>query len=113
MTAQKIIEKASLMLGFSGANEQRIQENALTVVNAIYAELFFLENDKGFKEINDFSDEINLSERILNDVMPYGVASLLAFALGDIENQNHYGQIYNLKRKKHVNTQLTDVLPCL
>ena len=83
MTAQKLIEKASLMLGFSGENEQRIQENALAVVNAVYAELYFLENDNGFKEIEKFSDEIKLSERVLNDVMPYGVASLLAFSLGD------------------------------
>lgn len=113
MTAQKLIEKASLMLGFSGENEQRIQENALAVVNAVYAELYFLEKDNGFKEIEKFSDEIKLSERVLNDVMPYGVASLLAFSLGDTENQNHYGQIYNLKRKKHVNSLLVDVLPTL
>lgn len=111
MTAGLIIEKAVQMLGFSGIEDARIQKCALNALNRIYAELFFLQKNEGFCEITDVTQEIELDERILKDVMPYGVASLIAVSLGDSENHNFFGQIYNLKRKKHSSDNVEDVLP--
>ena len=111
MTAQKIIDKSAKMIGYSGACDARLQAVALNALNRIYAELFFLENSENFREIKDLSQKINLKERILYDVMPYGVASVIASSLGDSENANYFATIYNLKRKKCENSSVIDIIP--
>lgn len=111
MTAQSIIEKSAKMLGYSGADDARLHSVSLNALNRIYAELFFLENNENFREIKDLSQKINLKERILFDVMPYGVASVIATALGDSENANYFAQVYNLKRKKCGNSSVIDTIP--
>lgn len=111
MKAFKIIENAAQMLGFSGVEDSRVQGCALNALNRIYAELFFLENRENFKEITEYSQNVDLEERLCCDVVPYGVASLIAASSGDSHNSNFYGQLYNLKRKKHVHTVMEDVIP--
>ena len=111
MTARQIIEKTVRLSGFSGIEDAKIQKCALTCLNRIYAELFFLENKSGFNEITDVNGEVELDERLVVDVMPYGIASLIALALGDSENHNYYGQIYNVKRKRCAASVITDSLP--
>ncbi len=111
MTADEIVERAALMLGLKGLEEERIQSHALTAVNRIYAELHFLTGDEDFCEISELSQPVNISQRLFYDVMPYGVAALLASAMGDTANQNYFAQIYNLKRKRAQGTSLQDTLP--
>ncbi len=111
MTALRIIEKAANMIGCSGVDDSRIQAIAINALNRIYAELFFLDNGENFREITELTQPLYLGERLYFDVLPYGVASLIAAGLGDSENSNYYGQIYNLKRKKHVNSVMEDVIP--
>lgn len=116
MTAQKMIEKALLLLGLSDMQgnvaDPRFQSSALSAVNAVYADLFFVRGGKGFTEISDTAQSINLDERTLNDVMPYGVASFIAQSLGDMDNQQYFSMIYNAKRKTVVNTDsIQDTLP--
>lgn len=111
MTADKIVERAALMLGLKGVEEERIQPHFLTAVNRIYAELHFLEGDGDFQEISQLSQPVNISKRLFFDVMPYGVAALLASAMGDTANQNYFAQIYNLKRKRAQGDSWQDTLP--
>ena len=111
MRADKIIEKASLMLGLKGLEDERVQAHALCALNRIYAELHFLESDEEFFEISELSQPFNISQRMFYDVMPYGVASLLASAMGDTANQNYFAEIYNLKRKRAIGSSWQDTLP--
>ena len=106
MTADKIVERAALMLGLKGVEEERIQPHALTAVNRIYAELHFLEGDGDFQEISRLSQPVDISQRLALDVMPYGVAALLASAMGDVANQNYFARLYNLKRKRAQKAQI-------
>lgn len=116
MTAQKIIEKALLLLGLGDMQgntaDPRFQSSALSAVNAVYADLFFVKGGKGFTEISDTSQSIEFDEKILYDVMPYGVAAFIAQSLGDMDNQQYFSMIYNTKRKTVVNTDsIQDTLP--
>lgn len=103
MTGEQIIAKAIFLLGyndmFGNTNDARFQVTAKNALNFIYSDLFYINQTKGFKEIEGFSDEIELPERALFDVMPYGVAAFIAQAMGDGENQQYFSQLYNLKRK--------------
>lgn len=117
MTAENIIDKAVELLGYNDINgttaAARYQTAALTAVNTVYSDLYYLSNEKGFNSV-DLYGEINLSERILNDVMPFGVAALIAQSMGDSDNQSFYSQMYNLKRKSAVaHSEIQDVLPTL
>lgn len=111
MRADKIVERAALMLGLKGLEDERIQAHALTALNRIYAEMHFLESEGEFLEISELSQPVNISQRLFYDVMPYGVASLLASAMGDTANQNYFGEIYNLKRKRAKGASWQDTLP--
>lgn len=111
MTARKIIDVSARMLGYQNGSDLRIQDVALNALNRIYAELFFLENGENFAEITNLSQKIHLKERILIDVMPYGVASLMASSLGDTENAGYMAEIYNRKRKKREYSFVSDALP--
>ncbi len=110
MTASLIIDRSAKMLGLTGVEDQRIQGCAINALNRIYAELSYL-SQKEFSPITSFGDNVELEKRLLDDVVPYGVASLIAASVGDSENMNFYGQIYNLKRKKQGFSTVTDVLP--
>jgi hypothetical protein len=103
MTASKIIDKAILLLGYDTLKNtgsiSGFEHAALTALNIVYADIFYLYNFKGFKEITDVSQPVDLNEKAIFDVMPYGVAAFLASSQGDSDNQQFFSQIYNLKRK--------------
>lgn len=116
MTASKIIEKAMKLLGYDilqkTGSVTDIDENAITAVNTVYADLYYLINKDGFIAITTAQDIVNLSEKALCDIMPYGVAALMASFQGDSDNQQFFSKIYNLKRKSLSNEEsVNDVLP--
>lgn len=116
MTANQISTKALILLGYNDMNgntsDPRLQVTALNAVNAIYADLFYKFNSKGFKELGTLAEELDLPERILNDVVPYGVAAFIAKNIGDGENQQYFSALYNTKRKSAVNgSSIVDVIP--
>lgn len=118
MIAKNIIDKAMALLGYAdmegNTDSARFQLTSITAVNAIYSDLYYLNNKTDFKPITSANDSVNLEERVLNDVMPYGVASFIAQNMGDTVNQQFYSQMYNLKRKA-VSAQgtITDTLPAV
>lgn len=108
----------------SGPSE--LLQRSLAVVNQIYSDLFYAENrDAGesqglrrrnaltgeesgtagkigsggeFVPLIDLMDEIRLSRRAASDVMPYGVAMLLAQSESDGDSQQLFAALYNRKR---------------
>ncbi len=115
MIASKIIDKAILMLGYDALKKtgsiSGFEASALSALNIVYADLFFLFYEENFLEITDASQPVNLPKNVLYDVMPYGVAAFIASSQGDSDNQQFYSEIYNLKRKKlNVNSEFQDTI---
>lgn len=116
MTAKDIADKALTLLGYNDMNgntaDPRFQVTALNAVNFIYADLFYCLNDDGFKELGKLSEDVDLPERVINDVMPYGVASLIAKNVGDGENQQFFASMFNTKRRSvSAGGEIQDVIP--
>lgn len=117
MTGREILDKAVRLLGYTdslGNMEMsgRIKSRAITVINFIYSDLFYLLKKEGFVGIKELGDEIYLPERLLNDIMPYGVAALIAQSEGDGDQQYVFIKLYNAKRAGAAgNSNIVDILP--
>ena len=117
MTAREILDRAMRLLGYTdglGNPEMsgRINSRAISAINSVYSDLFYLNKEKGFQAIKDLKDEIFLPERVLNDVMPYGVAGFIAQGESDGDQQQLFMAIYNKKRLGAVRpSNIKDVLP--
>lgn len=117
MTGQKIIENAISLLGYTAANgnlqqNARIAAKALVTVNQIYSDLWRICNDGDFVPLKTVHEEIKLPERAVNDVMPYGLAMLIAQSESDGDQQQLYAALYNRKRTSLSKREsIQDVLP--
>lgn len=110
MEAKEIIDRSLALLGYE--NSEILVKRALSAVNIIYSDLFYLSNERGFIAVKSLNDEINLEEMTLNDVMPYGVAALIAQSENDGDNQNLYMSMYKDKRRKiGARGQIVDCVP--
>lgn len=117
MTGRQVLDRAMGLLGYqtiealSGPSE--LLQNSLTVVNQIYSDLFYTENRQAgkshgiggesaaggdFMPLIDLMEEMRLSRRAAGDVMPYGVAMMLAQNESDGDNQQLFATLYNRKR---------------
>lgn len=89
-------------------------KKGLPSMNQIYADLWFIEKpDAVFQPLASMSEEVALSDRAVYDVMPYGVAMLLAQMSGDTLNQSLYAATYTQKRRVAGKTTMTiqDTMP--
>ena len=117
MTARDILTTAMTMLGYTRNNgeisgEQELFKRGIIAVNQAYADLFYLLGGKDYKAITSSNDTINLPERILNDIMPYGVAMFIAQSENDGDSQALYANIYNKKRASvRIANTVQDVMP--
>lgn len=118
MTGSEMMKKALVLLGYTDSTgeisgEQRFRSRAITVLNGVYADLFYAINGTGFVPISHVTDKIELPERVLNDVMPYGVAAFLAQSESDGDQQQTFIALYNAKRASLTKMTTTrDVIPC-
>lgn len=120
-TAKEVLERAMQLSGYvnsEGAPDRLrdadIYKRGLALVNQIYTDMFFAETPNSeFHPLRTMEEEIPLSARCINDILPYGVAMLLAQAEGDAANQSVFSYAYNQKRAGGVkNTQrITDKMP--
>ena len=120
MTGTEIAQKALLLLGYSDtqgsvATEQRLKARALTVINTVYADLYFHSNyEIEFRPLRSMNDKIPLNERILNDIMPYGVAAYFAITESDGSSQQVFASLYNSKHAAGLKPQsIKDTLPAV
>lgn len=117
MTAAEIIRKIIALLGYTDGNgniaaNTQTRQRALTAVNAVYADLFYSLGGSGFSPLLSPEDKIELPERILNDVMPYGAAAFLAQSENDGDQQQYYIMLYNQKRAALTRKEsVTDSIP--
>lgn len=117
MIGREVLNKAVRLLGYTNSLGEpeisgRISSRAIAVLNFIYSDLFYLLKKEGFVGIKELGDEIDLPERILNDVMPYGVAALIAQSESDGDQQYIFVQLYNSKRLGVAGTgEIQDILP--
>lgn len=75
-----------------------VTARALSLINQIYSDVWYGLHDEGFEELPSLADELCLPERVIDDVMPYGVAMLFAQTIGDADNQSLMATMYNRKR---------------
>ena len=89
-----------------------VTARALPLVNQIYSDVWYGLYDEGFEELGAITDTLRLPERVVNEVMPYGVAMLMAQTLGDADNQSLMATYYNRKRASLTHPrERKDVMP--
>ena len=103
MTAADMEKKIINLLGYTDgsgniAPNAHLRQRTLTAINAVYADLFYALGRTEFSPVLSPEDAIDLPERVLNDVMPYGAAAFLAQSENDGDRQQYYIMLYNQKR---------------
>lgn len=119
-TGRDVFERALRLLNYTDGNGRldgqqyaELFKRGLPLVNQIYSDLWFAEQEGPFCELNNLSAPLRLSARCVHDVMPYGVAMLLAQTESDGDAQQLFASLYNQKRsvvRRAVRRR--DVLPC-
>ena len=118
MTGNEMMKMALTVLGYTDSTgeisgDQRFRSRALTVLNGVYSDLFYIKHRDGFIPLKNTTDNIVLPERELNDVMPYGVAAFLAQSESDGDQQQTFILLYNSKRAALTQSEAVgDVIPC-
>ncbi len=103
MKAREIVERALKHLGYTDRLGKPDAEAfgpqykmALTACNAVMNELQRKEG-KAYTTLSSLEDTIELSERSINEVMPYGVAMHLAIIDNDESQQSVFSSLYSQK----------------
>lgn len=121
MNGMSLFNRAMEMLGY--ASEEGISgrddmlKKALTLVNNVYAELYYAfvgghGKEDNFVSLANINDTLNLPKYVLTDIAPYGVAMYLAQSESDADNQSLYASIYNQKKLRGKSVgRITDRLP--
>lgn len=102
MTGNDILNTSLQLLGYNESNGNThlttvIRNRAVAIVNLVYMEL---SRNCGVNNtpICSLGDEIKLPDRVLNEIMPSGVAMYIANGEGDANNEAFWGREYNAKR---------------
>lgn len=119
MTGQQVLEQALALLNYTGSDgrfssqqTRPVWSRALFVVNQAYRDLWNVERDDEFVALAQLAETLRLSARAVGDVLPYGVAMLLAQGEGDGDNQAVFSSLYAQKRASLARTeQRQDALP--
>ncbi len=119
-TGEEIKNRALELLNYTNQNGRTdstmfadITARSLALVNQIYAECWYaLEGKRPFVPLPTLSAVIALPPRVIEGVMPFGVAMLMAQSIGDGDNQGFMADLYNQKRATLTQTQRRkDVMP--
>ncbi len=120
MTGQEVFRQAMRLLGYTdtlgdldSAQNTELYKRGLTVINQLVCDLSLSERDTMAPPLGSLRQELPLSERTARDVLPYGVAMLLAAAEGDGDNQQLFAALYDQKRVsvRQGYERRTDTLP--
>lgn len=102
---QDILEQALRLLNYTdiygqldGQQHMELYKRGLAAVNQIYCDLWYAGKTEPFLPLTSLREPVLLSARQVQDVMPFGVAMLLALSEGDSDNQQLYATLYNRKR---------------
>ena len=116
MTVKEMVTKALNLLGYNDSTgnsmDSRFQTVGKNAVDFVLADLIHCLGRSDYGDLKTLSDEIKMPERVLYDVMPYGVAAFIAESIGDGEKQQYFSSMYNAKRKTLVyQDSVQDVIP--
>lgn len=116
MTGRNVLQQALGLLGYQNMEEitgqSEILQRGLMAVNQIYADLHYITTLRPHQPLADLAEELLLSQRAAADVMPYGVAMLLAQTESDGDNQQLFAELYNRKRSSLSRTDwVQDTMP--
>lgn len=112
MTGLDVIQRALLLLNYtdeSGRADSRISgavsARGLSIVNQLLADAHAEAPDTPFTPLQAITEALPCSDRVAVDVLPYGVAMLLAQGEGDGDNQSTFAALYNQKRAAFTHTE--------
>ena len=113
MTGKVMLDKALRRLCYGAlSGNTRITNRSIEVINEIYADLYYCLSDEGFSPITSLDDVIDLPERLIHGVMPYGICMLLAEGESDGDNQQFYATKYTAARQSIKSTgYIVDKMP--
>ncbi len=120
MTGNEVFRQAMRLLGYTdtlgdpdSALNGELYKRGLAVLNQLMCDLSLSESGKIAPPLTSLRQELPLSERTARDVLPYGVAMLLAAAEGDGDNQQLFAALYDQKRVsvRQSYERRTDTLP--
>lgn len=115
MTGLDVIQKALLLLNYtdtSGRADSRVSgavaARGLGILNQLLADAWYAKNDTPFTPLSATTQVLPCDDRVAMDVLPYGVAMMLAQGEGDGDNQSTFAAIYNQKRAAYTHTQVRE-----
>lgn len=120
MTGQEVFRQALRLLGYTdtlgdpdSAQNTEVYKRGLAVINQLVCDLSLSESGSMAAPLTSLRQDLPLLERTARDVLPYGVAMLLAAAQGDGDNQQLFAALYDQKRVSVRNgyERRTDTLP--
>ncbi len=116
MTGKSVLYQALSLLNYRNLEELSGQSevllNGMAAVNQIYADLHYACSNQPWQPLSDLSEHLLLPDRAAADVMPYGVAMLLAQSQSDGDNQQLFAELYSRKRSSLSHSdQVADRLP--
>ena len=120
MTGNEIFRQALALLnytdpdgGINAVNNADLHKRALPLINQIYADLWHIATDALFTPLSSLTQEISLESYVVNNIMPYGVAMLIAQTCGDADNQAMYSSLYNQRRPaaQNISHRIEDRMP--
>jgi len=111
MTGLDVIQKALLLLNYtdnSGHVDSRVsgavKTRGLSILNQLLSDAWYAQKETAFVPLRTVGETLTCSERVAADVLPYGVAMMLAQGEGDSDNQSLFAAIYNQKRAAYSHT---------
>ena len=128
-TGREVLTRALQLLGYTngygevdGAQDAELLKRGRAAVAQIFTDLYAIESPDGEPAedgpalhggLPDMDSPLPLSPRTLSDVMPYGVAMLLAQSESDGDSQGLFSILYNRKRAgvTRPSARRRDVLP--
>ena len=96
--ALRLLNYTDIYGQLDGQQHSELYKRGLAAVNQIYGDLWYTGRSAPFFPLSTLREPLSLTTRELHDVMPYGVAMLLALSEGDGDNQLLYAGLYNRKR---------------
>ena len=121
MTGTEVLRQAMSLLNYTdtngnlnAANNANLNKRALPLINQIYADLWEPRNkDSFFTALKSLGEVLDLKDYVCYNILPYGVAMLLAQSDGDADNQTMYAAMYNQRRPAAFSREahIRDVLP--
>lgn len=121
MTGNDVLRQALSLLNYTdtngnlnAANNANLNKRSLPLINQIYADLWDKTDDfSSFSALKSLNESLELNDYVCYNILPYGVAMLLAQSDGDADNQALYSSIYNQRRPAAFSRagHIQDVLP--